>query len=650
MTRGAGEITGYVVLGSTRLADTGGDYEAGIPTALAGLSLTWGRDGPQSQPDIGSCSLTVADREGDADFLGALKVGAPLTVYATVKVDTGAAGVDAAVDPGFASDLDWRVHATNPITDDPGKDAIAPPGHAIRVTLDNTEVVVPIAPFTQHPGGWIGVPRISGPGMAGQRWNVTMRYRVGPVAGSNVSYWQFRYFTDSSKQPGKALKNYVSFGKQANTYITIGGYYVIPDNLPYDYWIGLAAFGAGPAWNTVIPSGLTWAQVPVGTWDEVGASWVDEFHAVAPAVNYRRATVANGRITDLAASAMGDAVRVEVTASDWTADLANQNIGAAPWNAQRLDARATQIAAYAKNPPSVAVDARPAAFVVSWVDVDNQPLWGLLQDLATTGDGILWPRFGSLWIEDPDSRSAVMSLGPDPIDGMIVISGARGTTGGVVLSSCDVDRDGLTLEQNAEDVITRVALTWQDQTVDGQGNQQPTDVTLYVDDDAAQYDYGVRELAVSTQLTKASDGTAVANRKLARSKAGSWHANGLAWDTAVTAPNTLEHLMTALTMLDMSARVGLLVTVTDVPAWVPLGPDLSAYLEGGTYRYEGGRWLFELGLAPSSMSGASAAWTNLNPAWAWDEFDPSIFWSALWGVGSSYSVTTEGSENAKQHA
>jgi hypothetical protein len=143
-------------------------------------------------------------------------------------------------------------------------------------------------------------------------------------------------------------------------------------------------------------------------------------------------------------------------------------------------------------------------------------------------------------------------------------------------------------------------------------------------------------LGVSTQLTSAADGQAVANRKLARSAPGAWHANGLVWDTATTSPNDLDQLVTALTMLDMSARVGLLVTVTDVPAWIPLGPDLSAYLEGGTYTYEDGRWILETGLAPSSMSGASATWAELGPAWSWRLFDPSIFWTSLWGVGSSY--------------
>jgi hypothetical protein len=443
-----------VVAGSTRLADTGADYAAGVPTALSGLSLTWGRDGPQSQPEVGACTFTVADKQGDADFLGTLKVGAPVTVYATTEVDTGTPA-DAAVDPGFASDLNWRLRSTGTVSDDPGKDALAPPGHAARIALGSgADATVPVAPFTAHPGGWIGVPRIGGPGMAGQQWAVTMRYRAGPILGPGAASWQYRYFTDSAKQGGAGLGNYVTFARQAGAYVTVGGVYTVPANMPYDRWIGLGMSAvAEPSWATVTPAALTWAQVPAGSWADVGAAWVDEFHAVAPPVTYRRATVAYGRITDLAASAAGDTVRVDVTASDWTADLANQSIGAAPWLAERLDARAARIASYVTAGTSVAVDARCAALLVSWLDVDNQPAYGLFQDLATTGDGILWPRLGTLWIEDPDTRAAVGLLGPDPISGAVVISGARGTTGGVVLDSCDVLRDGLTLEQTVEDVV-----------------------------------------------------------------------------------------------------------------------------------------------------------------------------------------------------
>lgn len=644
-----GEITGYVYVGSARLADTADDYQSGTPTALAGLSMTWGRDGPQSQPDIGSCSLTVADREGDADFLGALKVGAPLTIYAAVETDTGQPA-DVAVDPGFGSDLRWRISAPGVVVvDDPGKDAIAPPGHSARLTRSNASIVViPVAPFTKHAGGWIGIPRVTGPGMAGQVWRVTVGYRVGPIAGGAIANWQLRYFTDSLKQSGTALTSWASFGKQANTYVTVGGDYVIPADLPGDYWLGIAIDDSpGPAWNSVIPVGLTWAQVPAGSWADVGRAWLDEFHALAPAVNYRRATVFNGRITDLAASAWGEAVQVAITASDWTAELANENIGTEPFTIERLDSRAENIIGYSSIAPDTYTDPRCAVFMVSWLDVDKQPVYGLLQDLATTGDGILWPRFDTLWIEDPDTRSAAVVLAPDPVNGQIVITGARGTTGGIVLDSCDVLRDGLTLEQTAEDIITRVSLTWLDQTLDESGNQQPTDVTLFVDDELAQDEFGIRELSVSTQLTKSADALAVANRKLARSKAGSWHANGLTWDTATTAPNDQEHLITALTLLDMSARIGLLLTVTDVPSWIPLGPDLSAYLEGGTYRYSGGRWQFELGLSPSSMSGTSAKWTELDPAWPWQLFDSSIVWSGLWGVGSSFVTTTKGKDNAE---
>ena len=75
---------------------------------------------------------------------------------------------------------------------------------------------------------------------------------------------------------------------------------------------------------------------------------------------------------------------------------------------------------------------------MSWQDIDNQPLYGLLEDLAVTGDGVLWPlAANTLWIEDPDTRDSAGTLGPDPGgSGLITVTPGRPTGGvGVVLDS-----------------------------------------------------------------------------------------------------------------------------------------------------------------------------------------------------------------------
>ncbi|HEY7487565.1 MAG TPA: hypothetical protein VH912_24130, partial [Streptosporangiaceae bacterium] len=77
------------------------------------------------------------------------------------------------------------------------------------------------------------------------------------------------------------------------------------------------------------------------------------------------------------------------------------------------------------------------------------------------------------------------------------------------------------------------------------------------------------------------------------------------------------------------------VTVTDMPGWTPTGPAASCYLEGGEYGYDGGRWTLAMTLSPSGQTAYSAAWFDLDPAWQWKQFDPSITWVQMWGTTSS---------------
>lgn len=630
-------ITCEVTVDGTRLADTAEAWQMHEPVALDGLHIQWGRDGPQSQPDLASCTLTVADADGDAEFLGLLHVGAVLEVNASSQIDTGGAPSDVTVDGGFATDLTLRVDATPDltVTDDPAHDAISAPGHSVKLTASSTtvfgSVYVPPAPFTTAPGGWGAIPTFD---PASPEWTVSLMVRGGPVAMG--LYWELTGFAESTKSaPRTPIGGQITFDTSAGpsgSYVTVGGPTLDPTSA--SVWLGIRIGGVHRVAYADCPVAQTYDGTGAGSYADCDCVWLDELSVMAPSVTTRRATVFSGRITDLAASAMGAAVSVEITASDWAADLANQNIGDQPWLAERLDARASRIVGYAPaaGRPAVYVDPRPAALPVSWLDVDNQPLYGLLSDLATSGDALLWPmRVGELWFEDPATRASVGTLGLDSGSGLVTVTGGR-PSGGIALDSCEVLRDELTLEQNVEDVLTRVALTWLDQTLDETGNMQPTETSLYADDTTAQGTLGVRELSVSTLLTTAADGQTVADNILARARSDAWHAKGLTWDTRLPAPFTPEDRAAALTALDMKLRVGLLVTVTDTPAWVPLGPTLSAFLEGGSYTFTGGRWSLELSLSPSSVSGKSCTYAELPTAWTYALFDPAVSYLDLWGV------------------
>jgi hypothetical protein len=512
-------ISCEVFVDGARLADTGDAWQAGTPTALSGLSTKWGRDGPQDQPDAATCSLTVADKDGDTEFLSVLYVGALLDVYAAALIDAGGP-TDVAADGGFGSPIGMRVKADKgTVADDPASDAIAPPGHACKFTLtpDLTAagwLTVPPAPFTTHPGGWLTVPQIS----PGEAWTMSIRVKVGPVPPPQLAI-QIVGFRDSLSQWGDQLANGPTIAGAAGQYVTVTVPWTVDAYIkPGTYWLGLAVNNITPAKYNQAPAGLTYAATPPGSYGDCRCLWVDDFHLMAPAVTQRRGHVFTGRITDLTATAMaGQAVAVDVIAVDWIADLANQNIGDAPWLAERLDARAARILNKTNVGtgalPVAYIDARCARMLVSWQDVDNQPIYGLMEDLAVSGDGILWPiGYRVLWVEDPETRGSTGTFGPDPGgSGLITVTASR-PTGGVVLDSCDVLQDGLELGQTAGDVINRVSLTWLDQTLDEAGKPAPTDITIYVDDTSA----GADALGVRCRQCGEPEITALSRARVAR--------------------------------------------------------------------------------------------------------------------------------------
>jgi hypothetical protein len=293
------------------------------------------------------------------------------------------------------------------------------------------------------------------------------------------------------------------------------------------------------------------------------------------------------------------------------------------------------------------IDPVPGAFKVTWRDVDSQPAMGLLTELANTGDAVLWPAFAAaagfyLWFEDPSLRQAVSMLAWNPDAGLVQITGNTAPTRGVVLTACELLEDPVDWVQDVTDVITRVNGTWQEQTVDDQGQPAPTERQFTVADTQAEkprsqggLGYGVRALSYTTQLTSEPDLVTVANRVLARSRALGWHVDGLTWDTRIPLTFADADRDTLLTMLDGARRNGLPVTITDMPGWSPTGPSALTYLEGGEYSYSGGRWTLTTTVSPAGAGSYSATWQDMDPAWQWRQMDPSITWRQLWGVTTS---------------
>jgi hypothetical protein len=89
---------------------------------------------------------------------------------------------------------------------------------------------------------------------------------------------------------------------------------------------------------------------------------------------------------------------------------------------------------------------------------------------------------------------------------------------------------------------------------------------------------------------------------------------------------------TAADLLDGTTRIGLPLTLVDLPEWSPSNGTLPLYVEGGTYDFTGGRWVFSLVVSNVYGSGASAAWDDLPDTWRWDDFGPDVTWNDIYGA------------------
>ena len=76
--------------------------------------------------------------------------------------------------------------------------------------------------------------------------------------------------------------------------------------------------------------------------EDVAAVYVDDATVLAPAAGtVHTVLVFSGRVTNLAATWDGDRPALEVTAADFTADLANRDVGDEPWDVEAMGDQAS---------------------------------------------------------------------------------------------------------------------------------------------------------------------------------------------------------------------------------------------------------------------------------------------------------------------
>lgn len=385
------------------------------------------------------------------------------------------------------------------------------------------------------------------------------------------------------------------------------------------------------------------------TWDELATFKVSGLQMLAPLAGVAQsAYVFSGRITDVITAWDGsDTAEVQVIAQDWLAELANRFVGDTPWGQETLGERAQRIVSLSGQPVTLSTDAGVAGLQVTYRDVDRQAAEALLQQLATSCGGILWTAThlvtGQVMrIEDVNARPAALTLS-DVGTGLVhIVPSAAAIANALPITACDIDADPVRFILDMTDTISMVAVQWLEQTVDPgpPAVTKPTQRSVEVIAPNTMAVIGSRRLSISTQLVTLGDANTQATSWLARRSTLAWRIENLRWDSTGDLSPIAIHAL--LTLLDGTARNGLPIALTDLPAWA--GPmthgqsEVALYVEGGTYSYSAGSWVLELDT--SSATGSASGdlpWQNLDAGWSWDEFDPDVAWLDLYGV--TYPVT-----------
>lgn len=627
-----------------RVADGSPGDPVDAPTALTGLAVNWGRATTVDQVEPSTCSFDLMDPAGGGSFLNLLYTGARVDVVAAAAVP--AAGDPVNTDGGFETATAGTA---------PPWTSIAGPGAAARVTTAQAHggaqsasltttgawaaANIPPAAPAANPAAWDSIPTVA----AGQVWTVAEWVLIPPGGYVGRTPALFTRPNDPGAVTGGTVNTF--YDPAQPTWRLLSTTWTAPVAAA-GKWLGLRFTVGAAAWNKIYsyPAAAAWTDV-AGSWADWATGYIDDVQVTPPGagVTTREATVFSGRVTDLDAgwdNGMGtQSVVCTVTAADFTADLAQRDVGDVPWPAETLAARFARIVAAAGVAVPYTIDPTLRAWQVSWLDVDRQQAWPLLADLATTVDGVLWSATHRttgpyLHLADPRTASAmyVLTVGEDDL---IHIAATDALDNAIELDACDLPLDPVVWKQAVSDVVTRVSVGWLEQTVDEGGLPAPTDRTETIVDADLEVQLGTRGATVSTLLTTAAAADQIALLLLARLRLQSWRVGGLTWLTGATAEMTPDQVDRTLDLLDGTRRLAAPILLTNLPAWAPTGTaTLPLILQGGTYTYTDGQWALDLTTSSAAAQGTSLAWNDLDAAWAWNEFDPAISWPDLVGVAA----------------
>jgi hypothetical protein len=619
------------------LLSDGRDVMSLAPMVMSGLAVRWGRSTILDQPSPSTCDLTMLDQLGGQQFRELVRIGSELKVLANATIYPL---------PGQPGDIvlmayDFSAPPVPPLVA-PNAQTPALVSGALQVRVaDATLPLVldftpgPPEPPGGNPAGWDAIPTP----LAGQSWAAAVAVSLPPAFAGYTGWRAAAYPLDYSAPWARGVQ-------RTDAPIPVTGATITYVPTP-GRWQGIRVIVSptGPAWNEL--DGTTWAALgATPTWQDLGTYLVDNVKLHAPAAGTQRSgLVFTGRVTDMEArfDTGSAATLIDITAQDQRSELANRDVGDQPWLAERLDARVGRIITQSGQPITYHIDATLAPLQVSWRDVDRQGALTLLQEMAISGDAVLWcathlTTGPYLDFESLAERPALFGLFQGA-DSIVVIGPVTDVAGMLELAACDLSRDPVRWIQDVADVSTRVAVTWREQTLNDKGQPAPTDRVEQVADATLEQQVGTRRIAVSTQLAAQADAARVANSVLGRTSTPGWRLAGLVWDSLEAEAMTSDQLTRMMTLLDGTTRNGAPVLVTDLPEWSPTNStELGLFVEGGTYTSHEGAWQLNMTTSAPTAAGVSATWNDMpatpHPvtAWRWQDFHPDIRWVDLSGV------------------
>lgn len=571
------------------------------PVALAGAQIQWGREDMLTQPRASTATVRLALPKDPGNWPNMLTIGRTLTLSAAIPVTT----------PGTPTALDLTL-------------ATATGGTLTGTVLDpdgDSEAIVwipPAAPSTR-PGAWDHLPTMA----PGQTW--TLRTTVNVSLAPSTATLHVAYYSSPFARPvlGPALdtRRGQVLGTTLTGTLTTGQEHA-------GSWIGLAVrmWPTGTHWRERT---MAWSSTHDWTWRGAGSLTLKGATIAPPAkAGDREAEVFTGRITDTALTwdEHTNAPVLTLTAADMLAELAQIRTGALPWAEHTLAQRLDAILTSANVDVPVVIDPVPAQAHLAPVDVDAQPVANLLTEAVSSTGAILWCTAHSstgtyLRVEDATTRLALGRL-TIPASGPATVTPSL--SAGYELHAQHLKRD-VTLARATAQRATVVRVTWIELTPseDGQGLTQ-TQRAVTITDAAAIAAAGHREVSVQTSLVRSDDAEMIASRLAAVTMSDAWALDSLTWDTTLNAASADTATLAAL--LDSTSRMGAPLRITGLPAWVPGHPTRTAYVEGGTWTWDGAAWTLQMNLASATATGSGLTWRATPKPLTWER-SGSITWA-----------------------